>query len=174
MFRHVHPVVTAQELVSSYSGTRPPFDLVNKCLQVSFLGKESSTKTWAKSRQILYLVLSSNNTALRSGNNSQITRFRQSLDRVTRICSPVYNLPDVFGLFSSRNDKPKLVGYLEINIIRVDLDSKVAHKMCSLRLANVLDVKLITKPELRKELHSSNWAGGTHYLLENGTPTSNN
>lgn len=134
MFRHVHPLITAQELISSYSGTRPPFDLVNKCLQVSFLGKESSTKTRAKSRQILCLVLSSKNTALGSGNNSQITRFRQSLDRVTRICSPVYNLPDVFCLFSSRNDKPKLVGYLEINTTGEDQDSKVACKTCFLGL----------------------------------------
>lgn len=64
LFRHVHPPITVQELRSSYCETRPPFKLVNECLQVSFLGKESSTKTWAKLRQILYLILSCKNWQL--------------------------------------------------------------------------------------------------------------
>lgn len=43
-FGRVHPLTAVQELLSSYCEIRPPFDLVNKCLQVSFPGKETKVK----------------------------------------------------------------------------------------------------------------------------------
>lgn len=104
-----------------------------------------------------------------------MTCFRQYLDRVGKICSPVYNQPDVFCLFSSRKTRPIWQAIWKQTSSRAGLDSEVIRKTHFLEhvawvFAYVLGVTLTTKSGVGKEFYSLIWAQGSHYFLEISTP----